>query len=409
MKTSLYNWQVRRHGTSIIYNCFTGAMYQMDEEHAHYGDILEQPGINPSADLFDEDSLKALESAGFLIADDFDEKSHLHGLMESARSAGFMKLTVVITRRCNFRCSYCIQSSGVQDDSVIGEHQLHSMREMLFDLAPASIHTTLYGGEPLLYPDACFRTLETVRTVDPKAMAMLVTNGYLLNREIVRNLCKYGAVVAQITIDGPEEVHDRRRTTRDGSGTYKKVLENALQAAEHMYVMIRVNVESDVVFDYQSFRKQFESNERIFVYRAPTTYNHQGNAGKGSDNFLSIEAKVCGEEVFSKKLNARFPGCATTTQMCAVVLPEGRLVRCWNQVQDPSDSYAISKSGLLASHEAWRRWNPFSIPKCSDCRMLPICGGGCPDRYFKTGAPSCRYTKDGFENFIFENYKARKP
>jgi len=65
-------------------------MFQLDDEHAHFGDILEQPGINPSSDIFDECSLKALESAGFLIADDFDEKSHLEDLMESARSAGFM-------------------------------------------------------------------------------------------------------------------------------------------------------------------------------------------------------------------------------------------------------------------------------------------------------------------------------
>lgn len=407
MKTSLYNWQVRRHGTSIIYNCFTGAMYQLDEEHAHFGNILEQPGINPSTDLFDEGSLKALESAGFLIADDFDEKTHLEGLMESARAFGFMKLTVVITRKCNFRCSYCIQGSGVQDDAVIGESQLRSMRNMLFDLAPASIHTTLYGGEPLLYPEACFKTLETVKTVDPNAMAMLVTNGYLLDKDMVRRLCDYGAVAAQITIDGPEEVHDRRRTTKDGKGTYKKVLENTLQAAEHMHVLIRVNVESDMEFDYTAFRKQFEGNERIFVYRAPTMYNHQGNAEKGSENFHSIETKVCGEEMFSKKLNARFPGCAITTQMCAVILPEGKLVRCWNQVQDPSDCYSISKNGLFASHETWRSWNPFIIPECSECRMLPICGGGCPDRYLKTGVPSCRYTKEGFENFIFENFKAR--
>ncbi len=407
MKTSLYNWQVSRQGTNIIYNCFTGAMYQLDEEHAHFGDILEQPGINPSSGIFDESSLKALESAGFLIADDFDEKSHLEDLMESARSAGFMKLTVVITRKCNFRCSYCIQGSGVQDDSVIGENQLRNMRNMLFDLAPASIHTTLYGGEPLLYPEACFKTLETVKTVDPKAMAMLVTNGYLLNRDMVRRLCDYGVVAAQITIDGPEAVHDKRRTTRDGSGTYKTVLENTLQAAEHMHVLIRVNVESDMEFDYTSFRKQFESNERIFVYRAPTTYNHQGDSERGSENFHSIETNTCGEEVFSKKLNARFPGCAITTRMCAVILPEGKLVRCWNQVQDPSDSYPISKSGLFSSHEAWRQWNPFSITKCSECKMLPICGGGCPDRYLKTGVPSCRYTKEGFETFIFENFKAR--
>lgn len=248
MKTSLYNWQVSRQGTNIIYNCFTGAMYQLDEEHAHFGDILEQPGISPSSDLFDESSLKALESAGFLIADDFDEKAHLEALMESARSAALMKLTVVITRKCNFRCSYCIQGSGVQNNAVIGEDQLRSMRNMLFDLAPASIHTTLYGGEPLLYPKACYRTLETVKIVDPKAKAMLVTNGYLLDKDMVRHLFDYGVVAAQITIDGPEEVHDKRRTTKDGSGTYKRVLENAFLAAEHMHVLIRVNVESDMEF-----------------------------------------------------------------------------------------------------------------------------------------------------------------
>lgn len=408
MKNSRYNWYVRRGETSLIYNCFSGAMYELDEEHSHLARLLEVPGECLSDGVFDDCCLRQLESSGFLVADDFDERAHLESLMEAARCSCAMKLTVVITRQCNFHCSYCIQRGGFSDRSVIDEEVIHRLREMLFDLGPTAVHTTLYGGEPLLCPEACFKTLEAVRTVHPGAGAMLVTNGYLLTGDLAARLRDYGVSAAQITLDGPEEIHDRRRRTRDGRGTYGRILENTLAASKYMRILLRVNVESGMEFDYTEFRNRFNSNRSIHVYRAPTTYFHQGSQEQGARNFHAIENSVCGDELYRKKLNARFPGCASTTRMCAVILPEGRLVRCWNQVQDPSDSYSVSKQGLLASYELWRKWNPFHIPECSECRMLPICGGGCPDRSMKTGKPQCRFTPGGFEDFIHENFKARK-
>lgn len=52
----------------------------------------------------------------------------------------------------------------------------------------------------------------------------LVTNGSLLTEEIVSGLLNYNCKFVQITLDGPEYIHNCRRVAKDGSGTFQKVL-----------------------------------------------------------------------------------------------------------------------------------------------------------------------------------------
>ncbi len=273
---------------------------------------------------------------------------------------------------------------------------------------PAGIHTTLYGGEPLLYPGVCLAVLAAVRNADRKANAMLVTNGYLLDEPLSVSLHEAGVTAAQITLDGPAHVHDTRRTTKDGRGTFERVVQNIKTAARHMKVLVRVNIDGGYEFDYEEFRRGIATDENIHVYRAPTTYEHRKSFSEGISNLMKMEKEVCTAELYTDRLNARFPGCAATTLMSCVILPEGRLARCWNQVQDTSDTHELSLRGLISSYRVWESWNPFSEAGCRDCRMLPACGGGCPDALLKRGVPKCRFTKEGFESFIFENYRARR-
>jgi hypothetical protein len=81
MKTSLYNWSIRRSSKHIIYNGFTGAIFELDEAHSHFGRLLEAPGVPITHGFFDEQSCEMLSKTGFLIDDDFDEQNHLESLI----------------------------------------------------------------------------------------------------------------------------------------------------------------------------------------------------------------------------------------------------------------------------------------------------------------------------------------
>ena len=50
---------------------------------------------------------------------------------------------------------------------------------------------------------------------------------------------------AQVTIDGPEEIHNRTRFLKNGEGTYRRIINNLLQANENLEVVIRVNIQKE--------------------------------------------------------------------------------------------------------------------------------------------------------------------
>ena len=104
-------------------------------------------------------------------------------------------------RRCNLACAYCNEfddhSSPVPTDVVL------QRIDRLADLGTGII--TLSGGEPLLHPDldVIVRHIRTRGSV-----ATIITNGYLLTRDRIRDLNRAGLDHLQISIDNviPDDV-----------------------------------------------------------------------------------------------------------------------------------------------------------------------------------------------------------
>ena len=57
-------------------------------------------------------------------------------------------------------------------------------------------------------------------TAGVKYGADIVTNGYLFDEATCQRLADHSVDAAQITLDGPPEVHDRRRPLASGQGTF---------------------------------------------------------------------------------------------------------------------------------------------------------------------------------------------
>lgn len=54
----------------------------------------------------------------------------------------------------------------------------------------------------------------------------IVTNGALLDAELVRKLVSFKCHSIQITIDGWKEIHDKNRIFKNGEGTYDLLIKN---------------------------------------------------------------------------------------------------------------------------------------------------------------------------------------
>lgn len=125
------------------------------------------------------------------------------------------QMTLSLTNRCNFRCEYC--HIPLQDRA---EMTTAEWIAAIDDLCAAGMgRASLMGGEPLLRKDAG----AVIRHLKRRGVhASMNTNGWLVPARL--DDCAELDLVC-VTLDGPEEVHDRQRHP----GSYARVIE-AIQA-----------------------------------------------------------------------------------------------------------------------------------------------------------------------------------
>lgn len=137
-------------------------------------------------------------------------------------------LLVKVAARCNIDCSYCY---WFQDKSVYAKPKLMEERvyRKLIDRIVEQVDAyelpkfslLFHGGEPTLW--GINRISDFVTRLNEKAPCpvrySMTTNGVLIDETWARTLNRLKVAVT-VSIDGPAAVHDMRRRTFQGGGTF---------------------------------------------------------------------------------------------------------------------------------------------------------------------------------------------
>ncbi|WP_406335725.1 radical SAM protein [Streptomyces sp. NBC_00203] len=190
--------------------------------------------------------LQDLAYGGFLVPKGTDEAALVHEQYISRYTAGGLHLIVMPTEQCNFRCIYCYESflrGEMNPELQEGLKRFVTGQESL-----DRFQLSWFGGEPLLAGETVlgltdyFRRHCESRGVPFSALA--TTNGYLLTPEYADKVIPAGLRYFQITLDGPQHEHDKRRIGANGEPTFTRIWENLrhLGASDHdVKVIIRHN------------------------------------------------------------------------------------------------------------------------------------------------------------------------
>jgi sulfatase maturation enzyme AslB (radical SAM superfamily) len=119
-------------------------------------------------------------------------------------------LQLVLTSRCNLRCSYCYQSS--KRKRRMAWKTLRAGLDLVLDSEPATVGITFNGGEPLLEFPLVRRAVDYVERHCPPGKIVtyhVSTNGTLLTESIVRFLERHDIKV-QLSFDGVAPAQDGR-------------------------------------------------------------------------------------------------------------------------------------------------------------------------------------------------------
>ena len=148
------------------------------------------------------------------------------------RSTAFSLMLKPVGSKCNLRCAYCYyldKASSVYSgrEPVMSLELLElSIRDFCASCDLPELTVEWHGGEPLLAGMDFFRSalaLERKYSGGRPVHNMLQTNGTLLDGEWAAFFHDNNFLLG-LSLDGPEDIHDRYRRTVSGGGTFREVM-----------------------------------------------------------------------------------------------------------------------------------------------------------------------------------------
>ncbi|EHF8098349.1 radical SAM protein, partial [Shigella flexneri] len=131
--------------------------------------------------------------------------------------------------QCNLKCDYCFyleKESQFTHEKWMDDSTLKEFIKQYIEASGNQVYFTWQGGEPTLAGLDFFRKVihyQQRYAGQKRIFNTLQTNGILLNNEWCAFLKEHEFLVG-ISIDGPQELHDRYRRSNSGNGTFAKVI-----------------------------------------------------------------------------------------------------------------------------------------------------------------------------------------
>ena len=189
----------------------------------------------------------------------------------------------------------------------------------------------------------------------------------------------------------------------NGKGTFRRIIENIVAAADLIPITVRVNITRNNLAHVEELLAELAGrglSKRIGV----TTGAVMGSGGSAApiasfDGDLLTKSEYAAVELELMDLAARYgfenpllPSprrvfCAVVAPTAVVVGPDGQLWKCWDEVgHDEAVFGSIFELDTPADGlRRWHSYSPFEDAQCRDCIALPVCLGGCPYFAFSGG------------------------
>lgn len=356
-----------------------------------------------------------------------------------------IQLMLIPTYGCNLACTYCYQNGIQNKGDVISPETVDAFFAYInrkFNSRKVRPFITLFGGEPLIGSQGQKEIIEYIlnRCKNDKYEIAVVTNGFDLI-DYIDLLSKVRVKEIQVTIDGSENIHDSRRITGNGKGSFSKIIAGL---AEIIALGIPVNLRTVVdrgnihsLVDFARFvdkRGWLDLAPGLFKTQIGRNYELFNCYKYSQDLFSQIElwlqfVKLSDEFPFLKRFHrpdfkgirylvetgnvyiASFDTCPAAKTEWVFDL-HGDIYGC--TASCGREEYRIGtfypEVTLKDEVYQWQQRNVQNIAECRACQYNLICGGGCGIiAHRKNGkilSPDCRPIQQLFELGV--NYYAKE-
>lgn len=310
-----------------------------------------------------------------------NQASEYQSSFEAELAASFLNeslhLILLPTEQCNFRCTYCYEDFSIgrmSSDVIKGVKGLidRRLRNLRF------LSVSWFGGEPLLAQAIVEDISEHIIRAaadrsDLRYEGDMTTNGYLLNTQTVDRLAGLGIRRFQISLDGPEPLHDRTRRRANSTGTFHQIWQNLLairKGTAVVDVLLRIHLTPDNLPFMPCFltqiRETFLSDERFKVLLKPVE-----RLGGPNDGTIEIVAEESRERILAELGTIVLSGAEGTNplfsapRVCYASRPNSLMIRanghigkCTVALTDSANMIGrlLPDGSLQINNVALRRW-----------------------------------------------------
>ena len=343
---------------------------------------------------------------------------------------------------CNLGCRYCyyldkqrLYPTGEtfrMTDKLLEEYIIQHIQASPGE----TINFSWHGGEPTTLGIDYFRNIVEIQRKHKPHNRRIVngiqTNGTLLNEEWCRFFAEQGFYVG-LSLDGPQEMHDRYRTTKDNKPTYTQTIRGYNHLRKHRVqteVLCVVN-SHNARFPLKVYRFLKEIDARYITF-LPLVEQQPGTRTGAS--YISVSALEWGRflctvfdewvehdigrikvQIFEEALRTAFnqehslcifrPTCGDIP----VLEHNGDFYPCDHYVEPEHLLGNLNTTPLtdLLNHPSLKSFGEakqLNLPReCIECAVREMCNGECPKNRFTSsqdGEPRLNYLCAGYKRFF---------
>lgn len=339
----------------------------------------------------------------------------------------------VPTYQCNFACSYCYQSEYPLSPALVKPEVTDAFFYFLdTKLKNRKKYITIFGGEPFLsgkkYKDSLAYFLD--RSASSRLDVAAVTNGYLLD-EYFEMLSKVRVREIQITLDGLEETHNRRRPHRGGLPSFHRIVDNIDQCLTLGFpVNLRMVVDRDNLAELPAlasfaiekgwtanpnFKTQLGRNYELHYCQSTQSklftrvelYQELHQLIKKNPEILEFHKPAFSISRFLAENGSLpeplFDSCPACKSEWALDY-SGKVFSCTATVGKPGEELGTFYPAIKLDENTintWQQRDTLHMEECTSCNLQLACGGGCgsvaKNQHGALHAPDCRPVKELLE------------
>ena len=426
MKLSMFNVFFEHDDNIIAYNGFSNEFLILDPElHEILISVSKSNDWNELKSIHSE-FYETLVQKGFIVSFKDDEVLRVKNVVYEAELFQEKSYTLTInpTMNCNFKCWYCyethIKDSKMSNETIGGivNHVKHVLetKPKLEDFI-----LSWFGGEPLLYFDKT--VLPILKEIVPlfesrgvKFSSGFTTNGFLINQDVINQCKKYKADFFQITLDGHRERHNKVRFVSKQRGSYDEIIQNIkLSLKNEVSVSVRINISEETLENILNIIHDFEEISELDRQFLSFSFHEVWQEEKE----LTRDIQAIVHEFRKKKFNTLFEGnntdamrnsCYADKKNHATINYNGDVFKCTaRDFESKSREGLLNKDGIIEWNEIYERRmsSKFKNAPCLECKLLPICNGGCTQHALESqGKDYCiyNYNEDRKTDVIKDKY-----